>query len=52
MIFHTKQVESGSEYLKISIYMLFYKVWHSSPPLLSQTMANQIFRVLANNLIP
>jgi hypothetical protein len=52
VIFHTKQVESGSEYLKIGIYMLFYKVWHSSPPLLSQTMANRILRVPANNLIP
>jgi hypothetical protein len=40
VIFHTKQVESDSGYLKIGIYMLFYKVWHSSPPLLSQTMAN------------
>jgi hypothetical protein len=40
-IFHTKQVESGSDFLKkIGICMLFYKVWHSSPPLLSQTMAN------------
>jgi hypothetical protein len=43
--------ERGSEYLKIGIYMLFYKVWHSSPPLLSQTMAKRILRVPANNLI-
>jgi hypothetical protein len=42
VIFHAKQVESGSELLKIGIYMLFYKVWNSSPPLLSQTMANRI----------
>jgi hypothetical protein len=52
VIFHTKQVESGFEYLIIGIYMLFYKVWHSSPPLLSQTMANRILQVPANNLIP
>jgi hypothetical protein len=52
VIFHTKQVESGSENLKIGIYMLFYKVLHPSPPLLSQTMANRILRVPANNLIP
>jgi hypothetical protein len=36
----------------LHIYMLFYKVWHSSPPLLSQTMANRILRVPANSLIP
>jgi hypothetical protein len=52
VIFHTKQVESGSEYLKIGIYMLFYKVWHSSPPLLSQTIANRILWVPVNSLIP
>jgi hypothetical protein len=52
VIFHTKQVESDSEYLKIGIYMIFYKVWHSSPPFFTQTMANRILRVPANNLIP
>jgi hypothetical protein len=46
VIFHTKQVESGSELLKIGIYMLFYKVWHFYPPLLSQTMANRILGCL------
>jgi hypothetical protein len=52
VIVHTKQVESGSEFLTIDIYMLFYKVWHSSPPLVPQTMAKRILRVPANNLIP
>jgi hypothetical protein len=47
VIFRTKQVESGSELLKLGIYsMNFYKVWHSSQPLLSQTMANRILGCL------
>jgi hypothetical protein len=37
---------------KIGICMLFYKVWHSSPLFLSQTMANRILWVPANNHIP
>jgi hypothetical protein len=34
VIFHTKQVESGSDLLILGIYsMHFYMVWHSSQPL-------------------
>jgi hypothetical protein len=32
--------------------MLFYKIWHSFPLFLSQTMANQILRVPTNFRIP
>jgi hypothetical protein len=47
VIFHTKQVESGSELLILGIYsMQFYIVWHSSQPLLSQIMANRILGCL------
>jgi hypothetical protein len=47
IIFHTKQVESGSELLILGIYSIhFYIVWHSSQPLLSQTMANRILGCL------
>ena len=43
----TKKVESDSELLILGIYnMQFYIVWHSSQPLLSQTMANQILGCL------
>jgi hypothetical protein len=38
--------------LKNGTYMLFYKIWHSSPIFLSQTMANRILRVPTNFHIP
>jgi hypothetical protein len=51
-IFHTKQVESGYEFLKIWHIHALYKVWHSSPLFFSQTMANRILWVFTNFHIP
>jgi hypothetical protein len=55
MGFLLSSIQKWSNFLRerLSLFVLFYKAWHSSPPFfLSQTMANRFHRVPTNIHIP